>query len=64
MIGQGREAAKQFLRDNPDIAEKLRASIVEKVATARNGDIAKSEKAIAGSRPAVKEEATAAAATA
>ncbi len=60
MIGQGREAAKQFLRDNPDIAEKLRTAIFEQVATARNGDIAKSEKAIAGSRPASREAATAA----
>jgi recombination protein RecA len=62
MIGQGREAAKQFLRDNPDVAEKIRASVFEKVATAKNGDVEKSEKAIAGSRPAAREEAPATAA--
>ena len=62
MIGQGREAANQFLRDNPDIAEKLRTAIVEQVSAARNGDIEKSEKAIAGARGAAKEEVAAAAA--
>jgi len=62
MIGQGREAAKQFLRDNPDIAEKLRTAIFDQVAAAKNGDIAKSEKAIAGARSAAKEEPVAAAA--
>ena len=28
-IGQGRDAARQFLKDNPDIAEKLEADIRE-----------------------------------
>lgn len=31
MIGQGREAAKQYLRDNPEVVEKLTRSIFEKV---------------------------------
>ena len=26
-LGQGRDAAKQFLRDNPEVAEKLEADI-------------------------------------
>ena len=26
-LGQGRENAKQFLRDNPDVANKIEASI-------------------------------------
>ena len=26
-IGQGRDAAKQYLKDNPDVAEKLEADI-------------------------------------
>ncbi len=31
MIGQGREAAKQFLAENPDVAEKITRGIIEKV---------------------------------
>jgi hypothetical protein len=31
MIGQGREAAKQHLIDNPDVADQLTGLIMEKV---------------------------------
>lgn len=31
MIGQGREAAKQYLHDNPEIAESIKSQILEKV---------------------------------
>ena len=31
LIGQGREAAKAFLAEKPDVAEKIRATIMEKV---------------------------------
>lgn len=31
LIGQGREAAKQHLADNPEVAEKIKAAIMEKV---------------------------------
>jgi recombination protein RecA len=34
-IGQGRENAKQFLRDNPDVAADLRAKILERQANIR-----------------------------
>lgn len=40
LIGQGREAAKQHLVENPDLAEKLRAIIMEKVQVAAGGSIA------------------------
>jgi recombination protein RecA len=29
-LGQGRENAKQFLRDNPDVLEELRATVIER----------------------------------
>lgn len=31
LIGQGREAAKQHLAENPEVAEKLKAAIIERV---------------------------------
>ncbi len=49
LIGQGREAAKAFLIEKPEVAEKIRATIMEKVhvaggtvlaASAPNGDAA------------------------
>jgi len=36
-MGQGRENARAFLVNNPDIKEKLKASILEKVGLASNG---------------------------
>ncbi|MCC6962310.1 MAG: recombinase RecA [candidate division Zixibacteria bacterium] len=36
-MGQGRENARAFLINNPDIKEKLKASILEKVGLASNG---------------------------
>ncbi len=36
-IGQGREAAKQYLRDNPEFAEKLESDIRVKLTEARAG---------------------------
>jgi len=30
-LGQGRENAKQFLRDNPDVADEIEAGIREKL---------------------------------
>jgi recombination protein RecA len=32
-LGQGRENAKQFLRDNPDLSEELRAAVISKRAS-------------------------------
>ncbi|MBV9462655.1 MAG: recombinase RecA [Verrucomicrobiae bacterium] len=60
MIGQGREAAKQFLRENPEICDKIASSIWEQVRAARSQD------AFAGAAPAkrAEEPATAAAAAA
>jgi recombination protein RecA len=34
LIGQGREAAKQHLADNPEVAAKIKAAIMEKVQVA------------------------------
>jgi recombination protein RecA len=45
-IGQGRENAKQFLRDNPDVAADLRAKVLERQANIRWGG-GKSEAAAA-----------------
>jgi recombination protein RecA len=36
-LGQGRENAKVFLKENPDVAEQLRAAIVAKVGAAEAG---------------------------
>jgi recombination protein RecA len=34
LIGQGREAAKQFLAENPEVAEKITKAVMEKVQVA------------------------------
>ena len=34
LIGQGREAAKQFLSENPEVAEKITKAVMEKVQVA------------------------------
>jgi recombination protein RecA len=31
LVGQGREAAKQAMKDNPELAAKVKAAILEKV---------------------------------
>jgi recombination protein RecA len=42
LVGQGREAAKQALRENADLAAKVKAAIIEKVG-GKNGDSAAEE---------------------
>jgi recombination protein RecA len=37
LVGQGREAAKQALKDSPELAAKVKAGILEKVAAKANG---------------------------
>jgi hypothetical protein len=36
-MGQGRENARAFLQNNPEIREKLKAAIMEKVGLGTNG---------------------------
>jgi recombination protein RecA len=43
LIGQGREAAKQHLADNPDLAKKLHTIILEKVQVAAGSILAGKE---------------------
>jgi recombination protein RecA len=43
LVGQGREAAKESLRSNPDLAAKVKAGILEKV-NVKGGDSITSEK--------------------
>ena len=38
LVGQGREAAKQALRDNPELAAKVKAGIIEKV-SGKTGEV-------------------------
>jgi recombination protein RecA len=40
LVGQGREAAKQALRDNADLAAKVKAAIIEKVGGKNGGPAA------------------------
>lgn len=39
-LGQGREAAKQFLKENPEVAQKLEAQLREKLGLAGAGPAA------------------------
>ena len=43
LIGQGRDAAKQVLKDKPEIAEKIRKAILEKVTVTGGTDITGAE---------------------
>ena len=43
-IGQGRENAKQFLKDNPDIANKIEAAVRQNCRHDRRGDPARRER--------------------
>ena len=45
LIGQGREAAKQYLMDNPEIADELTQAIMEKVHVEVGSILAKGEEA-------------------
>ena len=63
-LGQGRDNAKQFLKNNPEIAEKLEADIRAYIAEhgmPRPGQDIKKEKAEAAAAPAAKGKAAAAA---
>ena len=42
LVGQGREAAKEALKDNPDLAAKVKAAILEKV-SGKGGESVTSE---------------------
>ena len=42
-IGQGRENAKQFLKDNPDIAAKIEAQVRAEFRPDRRGDSGRRE---------------------
>ncbi len=44
-LGQGRENAKRFLRENPEIAMQLQAKVFELVGLSRNGDAESEEPA-------------------
>lgn len=61
-IGQGREGAKQFLRDNPEMAKEIRSLILDshlnaaapkQLADATNEDLTVTEKASKGKKKAV-----------
>jgi recombination protein RecA len=61
-IGQGREGAKQFLRDNPEMAKEIRGLILDscragsaprQLGDATNEDLAVSEKTTKGKKKAV-----------
>jgi recombination protein RecA len=64
-LGQGRENARQFLRDNPDIVKEIRAKVLDlhmpKPEAAKSGDDKKPKAAPAPKRPARKGTAMAAA---
>ena len=44
-LGQGRENAKQFLRDNPDIAEEIESQLKVAMGIVKSGGVAESEEA-------------------
>jgi recombination protein RecA len=38
MLGQGREAAKMYLKENPDMTEKIKAEVMKKTVSGQNAD--------------------------
>lgn len=60
-IGQGKENAKQFLRDNPDIANEVERRIREKLAGGQSADAPKSGDSKTASKTAASAKASAAA---
>ena len=55
-LGQGRENAKQFLRENPEVAVQLQAKVFEAVGLAHSEDEAETVEAAAGEESAKGED--------
>ena len=61
-LGQGRERAKEFLRENPDVVEKLKEQLLDKLDPRRqeNGDEKAAAPVAAGGKPAAASKPAAA----